>query len=322
MDKIKIPQVLVSYANGTGGEWLAFQIGQHEKYYQYHDGEMEGWKNEYNRWRITPSWRQMMNDESDVQKYWLEEEYDGSPEWWYKKNKLEESIGPKDEYYQRVRDMQEKKARWRIPVHRVHEAWQDMFWADAFEEFKVVTIHLDKKDYTALSVMQSNVIKKIWWQDLSNPEDLFDELRDKCKKHKADFDAVMTIINRFSGSVNYLDMMLALNLSLNPEEPEEVTDTVFKQISERWNDYNIEQHSHRLPCKHHIVNYGSLFVNRDYGEYQRLCYFLGMAPYEKDVWLGILDEYMAEDTGTDGMIFIEEVTERLWRRVAEAYEYE
>lgn len=322
MDKIKIPQVLVSYANGTGGEWLAYQIGQHEKYYKHHEGEMEGWKNEYNRWRITPSWRQMMCDDTDVKKFWLEKEYDGSPEWWQAKSEHESQYDNMDEYYQKVRDMQDKKARWRIPVHRVHEAWQDMYWKDLFEEFKVVSIHLNKKDYTALSVMQSNVIKKIWWQDLSNPEDLFDELRDKCKKHKADFDAVMTIINRFSGSVNYTDMMLALNLSLNPDEPEEVVDTMWKQIGERWNDYNIEQHIHKLPCDHLIIDFGKFFVNRDYEEYKKLCFFLGMAPYDKEIWDDIIFEYMNDDVGTDQMIFLDEVTDRLWQRVAEAYEYE
>lgn len=322
MEKIKIPQVLVSYANGTGGEWLAYQIGQHQKYYDHHQGEMEGWKNEFNRWRITPSWRAKMNDDTDFQsKTWLEREYDGSHEWWEEKSSIEASTNPQD-YYDQVRGLVSDKQRYRIPVHRVHEAWQDVYWKNLFEEFKVVTIHLDKSDYTALSVMQSNVIRKIWWQEFRTLEDLNDELIDKCRKHGVEYDSVMTIINRFSGYTNYTDMMLAINMVKNTDEPERAVETVFNQISERWNDYNIEQHSHALPCDHLIVNYGSLFVNRDYNEYKRMCDFLDMVPYDRDKWLAILDDYMAEDTGTENMVFIGQLEERLWMRVAEAYDYE
>lgn len=320
MEKINIPQVFVSYANGTGGEWLAYQIGQHEKYYKYHDGEMEGWKNEYNRWRITPSWRMYMLDNTDWKDTWLEEDYNGTNEWWNEKHLLEDDV-QKQEHYDQVRALVDSKRKYRIPVHRVHEAWHDVYWHDLFNEVKTVTIYLDRKDPTALSVMQSNVVKKIWWQEFRSLEDLNDELIDKCRKHKVDYDTVMSIINRFSGYTNYTDMMLAINLVLHAENPESAVGSVCDQISERWNDYNIEQHSHKLPGQHHIVDYGRLFVNRDYNEYTRLCHFLGMVPYHKEAWLDILDEYMAEDTSTN-MIFIEEVVDRLWMRVAEAYEYE
>ena len=321
MNKINIPQVMVSYANGTGGEWLAYQIGQHQKYYEHHDGELEGWKNEYNRWRITPSWRMHMLDESQWKETWLEEDYDGTAEWWENKKLLENSIH-RDSYYQQVRELTESKRRYRIPVHRVHEAWQDVYWKDLFEDFKVVTIHLDRSDYTALSVMQSNVIRKIWWQEFRTLEDLNDELFDKCRKHSVEYDSVMKVINRYSGYTNYTDMMLAINLVKNPDEPERAVETVFNQISERWNDYNIEQHAHQLPCDHLIVNYGSLFVNRDYNEYLRLCEFLGMQAWPREQWIATLDDYMAEDTGTENMVFIGQLEERLWMRVAEAYEYE
>jgi len=259
-----------------------------------------------------------MNDNSDVQKNWLEVEFDGSPEWWYNKNKLEQSNGSKEEYYQQVRDMVAKKKRYQIPVHRSHEAWQDLYWLDLFNEFKVVTVHINQDDATAMHVLQSNIIKKIWWQEFRTLEDLNDELIDKCRKHNVDYDAVMTVINRFSGYTNYTDMMLAINMIKHHDKvPSHAVDVVYEQISERWNDYNIEQHSHKLPCDHLIVNYGSLFVNRDYNEYKRMCIFLGMVPWEKDIWLATIDEYMDQDTGTN-MITMNDVSDRLWLRVTEA----
>lgn len=321
MNKIDIPQVVVSYANGTGGEWLAYQIGQHKKYYDCHDGELEGWKNEYNRWRITPSWRMHMLDESQWKETWLEEDYDGTDEWWDNKKLLENNTH-KESYYQEVRELVESKRRYRIPVHRVHEAWQDVYWKDLFEDFKVVTIHLNRQDYTAMAVMQSNVVRKIWWQEFRSLEDLNDELIDKCRKHKVDYDMVMSLINKFSGYTNYTDMMLAINMVLHAERPEEAVGTIYDQIAERWNDYNIEQHSHKLPCDHLIVDYGALFVNRDYNEYLKLCDFLGMDPWTKEDWDNTLMDYINEDVGAEEMIFIEQLKERLWMRVAEAYEYE
>lgn len=316
-NKIDIPQVFVSYPAGTGGEWLAYQIAQHDKYYPYHEGEMELEINEYNRCRITGSWRQRILDDTDFKDdVWLPAEYDGSAEWWH-----DYWLAASSGYYEKVRELVNWKPRFRIPVHRCHEAWQEVYWKDLFTEFKIITIRVDRQDPAAWKQYKGNIIKKIWWQDLSNEEDLKDEMFDKYKKlykhreQKGQPEDLLEITRKFSGDINYTDMMTALYYH-EKENPEQAMSKVLANMSERWNDYNTMQHDQAIPgVEQHMVQFGDLFVRRDYAAYTDICKFLGATPWTENEWATVVNNYADADSVT--VLTEEDVKERVARRLSE-----
>ena len=308
MDKIKTPQCLVSYAGGSGGEWLAIQIGKHDKFY---NEELVGDCNELNRWRMKGSWRQYILDHTDIKnKLWTERDYDNSPEWW---EHFWNNAPDKEICYNQVREIMNKKAQYTIPVHRCHEAWYDVYWRDMFEEFKIVTIRVDDTNERVLRQFQGNIIKKIFWQDF-DANLLEHELRDKCKKHRVDYDACMYYIGRFMDTVNYTDMMLGINLVTNKSDYLAAVEATMNNMAERWNDYNVKQHHHPIEGGY-VVDFGRMFVDKDYKEYVNLCEYLGMTPWYEDQWSATIDEYADEDMKQ--VITVENVKERLWNRISE-----
>ena len=316
-NKIDIPQVFVSYPAGTGGEWLAYQIAQHDKYFQHHEGEMELEVNEYNRCRITGSWRQKILDETDFKDdVWLPVEYDGSTEWWAEYNKAA-SAG---NYYELVRELVNWKPRYRIPVHRCHEGWQEVYWRDLFTEFKIVTLTVDRTDPAVWQQYKGNIIKKIWWQDLSDEEDLKDEMYDKYKKlykrreQKGQPEDLLNITRKFTGDVNYTDMMFALYYH-ELEDADAALNKTLENMSERWNEYNTGQHTHPIPNVDHLqISYGDMFVYRKYETYLKLCEFLDMTPLLATDWSNILNEYADADSVT--VLTEEDVLNRLKIRIS------
>lgn len=315
MEKINIPQVLVSYAGGSGGEWLAYQIAQHDR---HKDEEIEIEINEHNRCRITGSWRQELMDEGIPQnEIWTEYEYTGDDLWW---ETFWDMAPDKEEYYDQVRELvSRKKAKWKIPVHRCHEAWYDVFWAELFEDFRIVSIHVDKDDEASFRQLQSNIIKKIWWQDLTDEDDLVDELEDKFKKFyrehnqrpKGTFNDVVEITRKFQSPINYTDMMYALHIH-HTGDAEVAIERVLDNLSQRWNRYNIEQHSHPIPCDHIILDFGKMFVHKQYDEYKRMCDFLQTTPWEPEEWKEVVDVYTQYDIDT--FITVEDIESRLRER--------
>jgi hypothetical protein len=317
-NKIDIPQVFVSYPAGTGGEWLVYQIGQHDKYYQFHEGEMELTVNEYNRCRITGSWRQKILDDTDFKDdVWLPGEYDNSAEWWHD---YWHCAGDND-WYNRVRKLVSSKPRYRIPVHRCHEAWQEIIWRDLFTEFKIVTLTVDRNDPAVWQQYKGNIIKKIWWQDLSDEEDLKDEMYDKYKKlykrreQKGQPEDLLKITRKFSGDVNYTDMMFALYYH-ELEDADAALNKTLENMSERWNEYNTDQHNHPIPDVDHLqISYGDMFVYRKRETYLKLCEFLDTAPWSADSWSAILNEYADADSIT--VLTEDDVMRRIQHRVSE-----
>jgi hypothetical protein len=311
--KINIPQLFVSYAGGSGGEWLAYQLGMHDKYFQFHQGNLQAKSNELNRWRIKSGWRSELIDNTDWKKTgWYDEEYDGSSEWW---NRYWESAANKDYWYEWVSDYIFTRNN-NISIHRCHEAWQEsVFFKDLFEELKVISISIDTKDQESIRQFQSNIIKKIFWQDLVSQEDLEDEMQDKCKKFKVDYAKAFTLTQKMSGVINYTDMMLAVDSakgSLNPIE-----ETMLK-LSERWNDYNINQHHMPIPGDHMIINFRKLFIEKDYQTYLDICNFIKVNPWDESHFHTVFDEYVDKDI--DESITLEQVYSRLENRMAEINE--
>lgn len=307
MDKIKIPQCLVSYAGGSGGEWLAVQIGQHDKYY---NSELSANKNEHNRWRMVGSWRQYLLDNTDIQdKLWTEQDYDNSEAWW---KYYWDNAPDQETWYTTVREVMESKPQYTIPVHRCHEAWYDVFWRDLFEDFRIVTIRVDTDDERVFRQFQGNVIKKIFWQDFT--EDMLEhEMRDKCRKHKTDYDDAKAYTDRFSGTINYTDMMLAVHMTKDPDFGIAV-EQVLDGIRERWNDYNIKQHHYPI-AGGYTVDFGRLLVDHDYLEYANMCAYLGMDEWIEDHWRETVQAYTKQDM--EQVISIEDVEGRLWDRISE-----
>lgn len=317
MDKINIPQAFISYPGGATGEWLAYQIGQHDKYYAHHQGELQLDINEYNRCRITGSWRQTMLDDTDVKdETWTETEYDGSAEWW----KEFWFIAPSPEdYYDEVRRLVEWKPRFRIGVHRSHEAWYDQYWADLFEEFKTVTIRVNRDDPDSFAQFKGNIIKKIWWQDLSNEQDLCDEMFDKYRKlykrreQKGQPEDLLEITRKFSGDVNYTDMMFALYLH-EFEDADRAIECVQTNMSGRWNDYNVKQHHRELPNQV-MVDFGGMFVRNSYDEYINVVKHLGLDAMTPSEWSDIITPFTDVDKTT--LLTEADVYARLKQRASE-----
>ena len=317
-NKIDIPQVFVSYPAGTGGEWLAYQIAQHDKYFQHHEGEMEIEVNEYNRCRITGSWRQKILDETDFKDdVWLPVEYDGSAEWWAEYNKAA-SAG---NYYELVRELVNWKPRYRIPVHRCHEGWQEVYWRDLFTEFKIVTLTVDRTDPAVWQQYKGNIIKKIWWQDLTDEENLKHEMYDKYKKlykrreQKGQPEDLLNITRKFSGDVNYTDMMFALYYH-ELEDVYPALNETLENMRERWNEYNTDQHNHLIPDVDHLqISYGDMFVYRKYETYLKLCEFLDTTPWPADSWAATLNEYADADSVT--VLTEDDVEQRILKRIKE-----
>ena len=311
MNKIDIPQILVSYPQGTGGEWLAYQIGQHPELYHYHNGELEGETNKFNRWRITPSWRGYMLDFTDWQdQVWMEEDFDGSQTWW---DRYYARLPDLEPYYNKARELIQEKQDCKITVHRTHEAWQDQAWSGLFENLKTVTIKIDDTDPIQLGLLQSNIIRKIWSQEFYTVEDLDDEIIDKCRKLDVDYDQAMSHIIKFSGTVNYTDMMFALFLA-KTGNPNSAMTELFNNLSGRWNEYTIRQHWCELPNQF-VLNYRRLFIDRDYREYLKMCDFLEISPYTETQWKNNLDTYM--DNDLTNYTTIENLEDRLWMRFSE-----
>jgi hypothetical protein len=314
-DKIKIPQVLVSYAGGSGGEWLAYQIAQHSR---HHNEEIEIEINEYNRCRITGSWRQhLMNEGIPQREIWTEMEYTGDDLWW---DEFWDMAPEKEEYYDMVRELvNREKPKWRIPVHRCHEAWYDVFWADLFSDFQIVSLYVDKNDEQSFRQFQSNIIKKIWWQDLTDHEDLADELKDKFRKFyqehkgqkKGTYEDVVAIMDKFEGDVNYTDMMYALHVH-HSGDAEAAIERVIDGLSQRWNRYNVEQHGKTIPGSHIILDFGDMFVRNKYSEYVRMCDFLRTDPWTESEWNTVIGPYTQHDL--DSYITVEEMEQRLQNR--------
>ena len=313
MEKIKIPQVIVSYPGGAGGEWLGYQISQHPELFQYYHEEANPEVNEFNRWRIGHSWRAYMMDFTDWQeKVWWDHEYDGSKGWWLDYN---ENLPDLEPYYEQVKELIfERGEEFVMPVHRCHEAWQDEAWRGLFESLKTITIRVDDRDSEQMKLFQSNIIRKIWSQEFLEQEDLSDELIDKCKKFDLDYNEVIPIINKFSGIINYTDMMFALMFKRSKERPEEAIRLVIDNLEKRWNPYVIRQHWCELP-EQHVLDYGKFFLEKDYSEYTQMCKFLEATPYSESEWNSILSEYIDEDI--KNMTSVEEVKDRLWKRFSE-----
>lgn len=310
MNKINIPQYMFSYAGGSGGEWLAYQMGNHAELFQYHEGELEGSDNDYNRWRITPSWRAKMLDDTDWKSdCWLEEEYDGSDEWWTQYNNNLKNV---DSYLEQAQELIETgKRRYSIPVHRCHEAWQDSMWSPLFNSFNTVTIRVNPDDSEAWTQFQGNIIRKIFWQDLTNPEDLHDEMSDKCRKLSVDYAQARKLIDQWQRPVNYTDMMLSI-ACIQSQDPVEHT---LNMLSDRWNDYNVLQHHKTIPGNHYVVDFGDMFVRKQYNAYVELCEFMKVTAMPHSEWSLIMNGYTSTDESN--LITVEKLKERLCQRISE-----
>ena len=115
---IEAPQLLINYLGGSGGEWLAIKMSQHDKYYNP-NSKFNVYPN--NRWRIRPSWRNAMLDTPWKDEVWSKgnKDYDGTKQWWHN---FWKSVPDTEYYYEQVRVLH-AQPEFSMGVHRVHEAW-------------------------------------------------------------------------------------------------------------------------------------------------------------------------------------------------------
>jgi len=309
--KIDIPQLLVSYLGGSGGEWLAIKMAQHDKYYH---PDMKFEVSEYNRWRLRSSWRGAMLNTPWKQLVWLGDNmnYDGTAEWW---NDFWKRVPDQEYWYDQVRELH-KNSHFTVGVHRVHEAWCDQYWRDLFTDFKTVTIHVDVSDKETAGIFRNNIIKKIMWQDLAGSK-LTQEVQDKCQKYKVDFNTVMEKLNRMP-DVKWCDTMLVI-LSEIPhikqvfqENLEGGMDHVLANLSSRWDSKNTQVYSKHIPGGI-TVDFKRLIIDQSYTEYLKICDYTGATPWKETLWNKAVVDYASPDV-VNQIVTYEDLQERLWER--------
>ncbi|MDA9302505.1 hypothetical protein N8072_01035 [bacterium] len=322
MSKIDIPQVIVTYPAGCGGEWLAYQLGLHDKYY---NEEIKVKEMENNRFRLKHSWRSRMLDDGEIQStIWTERPYDGSQDWWDYYNSLCEKNG--QQLVDTITDMiANGKPRFKIPVHRSHEGWHDVFFSKLFTEYKIVIFDVDQND-DSFEQFKSNVIKKIWWQDLSSHYDFDMEIVDKWKKHTnregyheifgtplLNEKAISQIYYKMDLPINYTDMMFVLYWSQYQGDARKAIKECMSQLQSKWDSEHLQQYNIDLPGQDtYRVSYKRLIVDREYTEYVNLCEFLEIKPWEEQKWMDTVNPY--SDTDKDQFISVSDVEKRLYKR--------
>lgn len=311
--KFKIPQLLVNYLGGSGGEWLAIQMCQHDKYLEHwdYDVDLKGSSNEYNRWRIAPGWRSwLLSDDTYREVVWHDHvDYDNSDEWWAAYDKRPKRT---DLWVKKIDNILQERERNQIPCHRCHEAWQDVHLAEHFEEFKIVNIFVDYTDPAAMKQFQGNVIKKIFWQDLSDPEDLYDEMEDKCRKFGVDFEEAKKVTSKMSLPINYTDMMFALEYI---KDPNNAFNSTITRLAERWDWDMLAQYQHPIKDLSYRLDFKRMFIDKDYTEYTNLCEFVGCTPWSPERWNEVLSSYVDQDM--ENLITLEQIEDRLCLRATE-----
>lgn len=167
MEKITTPQVLVSYPGGASGEWLAIQIGMHNKYSdnlkfsKYELGVDIG----NNRWLLRHNWRMKIHPEFIA--HFEDRLFDNSTKWWSNFNK---QIPDKRKWYKQAMSIMDGTGS--IPVHRSHCGWYDVFWKDLFTEYKTITIKIDPLHKPSVDRVEQNYIKKVLWNEQGDIESL------------------------------------------------------------------------------------------------------------------------------------------------------
>lgn len=149
---IDIPQALVSYPGGASGEWLAIQIGKHDKYYSE---ETEGKDIGNNRWLLRHNWRMKLHDK--FMSNFEDRLFDNSAEWWKRFNAQSPN---KAEWYSTAQEMMQAPGG-SIPVHRSHYGWYDTYWKDMFTDFKTITIRVNPFHKPSVERVEQNFIKKV-----------------------------------------------------------------------------------------------------------------------------------------------------------------
>ena len=157
---ISKPQALVSYPGGAGGEWLAIQIGLHDKYFNEEKAFRSlkpvplGERDENNRWLLRHNWRMKLYPQFIAN--FEDRLFDNSTQWWSNFNK---QMPDKREWYQKAKYLMYETGN--IPVHRSHNGWYDIFWKDMFTEFKTITIKIDPTHKPSVERIEQNYIKKV-----------------------------------------------------------------------------------------------------------------------------------------------------------------
>jgi hypothetical protein len=311
------PQALVTYPGGASGEWLAIQIGKHDKYYSE---ETEGSDIGNNRWRLRHNWR--MQIEGEFLSHFQESMFDNSPEWW---TKFYTHVPDKVEWYEKAHTIMNTMKGGKIPVHRSHNGWYDCFWKDMFTDFKTITIKAHPFHQPTVDRIQNNFIKKVLWQELhwtdyaKMASTVQRELKSKAKRHNVDYDMALEILQEMpvvnilqQPQVRYIDMMYAVfRCQIDPELGMMTKEQVIeKAISyglpgiKSWNQYH-----HRVDDSWHVVDFKKMFLDKDYLEYVKMCEFLEMQAWPCDKWLEELNAYLLPDEQEE--ITVQDVRDRL-----------
>lgn len=154
---IDTPQAIVSYPGGASGEWLAIQIGKHDKYYnKWTEGVHVG----DNKWRLRHNWRAKLHNK--FLSNFEDRLFDNSPEWWAR---FDAQSPNKAEWYKIAQETMKEMQGGDIPVHRSHFGWYDTYWKDMFTDYKTITIKVDHLHKPSVKRVEQNFLKKVLRQE-------------------------------------------------------------------------------------------------------------------------------------------------------------
>ena len=261
---IDTPQALVSYPGGTGGEWLAIQIGNHDKYYHERIGsDVDG----FNRWRLYHNWRATLFPKFISN--FDEGLFDNSPEWWAR---FDLQRPNKAEWYkiakQTMKEMDARLEGGTIPVHRSHYGWYDTYWKDMFTDYKTITIKVDHFHKPSVKRVEKNFLKKVLLKEL----------------HLTDFKGrdggVRRLFEKYDILIESIPKAEAIEQAIEYAMPTAET---------------YMQYHHKLDDSWHVLDFKKMFLDKDYFEYLKMCEFLDMQPWTANKWLKGLNEYLLPD---------------------------
>ena len=284
--------IMVSYTPGTGGEWFCGFLAQHDPLVKYNSNMQAKRVNSNNRWRIKASCIGEMANRYRDDYYNKKQgfEYDGSMQWYRIAVKNAIDLGYRISYR---RDL--KRLAGLQTITRSHEAWNEChIWPQQFKSFKVVTC-VNTKDKDTWPQFNSNIIKKIWFNEYDRYEDYIEELGRKLKNKDVDKKRVIDFLTHLGEPYTWYKLQYAVLWAVQDYK----VDGADMAIKHKWyseiSDERIANYTVPLPVEEYKIDLLEMLRDHNYIEYKKICDFINCEPLSNNDFKNLADEYFLQD---------------------------
>ena len=284
--------IMVSYTPGTGGEWFCGFLAQHDPLVKYNSNLQAKRVNSNNRWRIKASCIGEMANRYRDDYYNKKQgfEYDGSMQWYRIAVKNAIDLGYRISYR---RDL--KRLAGLQTITRSHEAWNEChIWPQQFKSFKVVTC-VNTKDKDTWPQFNSNIIKKIWFNEYDRYEDYIEELGRKLKNKDVDKKRVIDFLTHLGEPYTWYKLQYAVLWAVQDYK----VDGADMAIKHKWyseiSDERIANYTVPLPVEEYKIDLLEMLRDHNYIEYKKICDFINCEPLSNNDFKNLADEYFLQD---------------------------